>query len=239
MLSNKEGWKTFKKAIVGFMNEGDTAVDNALSILENQMYLMRIRYRDTKWVGSVWAYTDDPGNFVGLEELLEDIEEKGYKPVLPSWFKEIKPTSRKPRSRKPTSRNQGLNNTNTNTNNTNGEDDDDTREETLFGRLVRLSDFEEFMTLYPNKGDRGKARAAWNTLCGKKNRPTIQTVREAIADQKKSERWKNKKYIPLPATWINQNRWEDDPKLMTGSRSNNPSRHKATKKTKARRTAKI
>ena len=46
----------------------------------------------------------------------------------------------------------------------------------------------------------------WKKISG---RPEIQTFLDALALQKRSEKWKNG-YIPNPSTWLNQGRWEDD-----------------------------
>jgi hypothetical protein len=73
--------------------------------------------------------------------------------------------------------------------------------------------FEEFWNIYPKKVDKGKALTAWNKLC-RKNLVTLREIKLAIHNQKKSERWQDKTYIPHPATWVNQSRWLDDPKEM-------------------------
>jgi hypothetical protein len=40
----------------------------------------------------------------------------------------------------------------------------------------------------------------------------LQRMLEAIKEQKASDQWKrdNGQYIPNPATWLNQGRWEDE-----------------------------
>jgi hypothetical protein len=76
--------------------------------------------------------------------------------------------------------------------------------------------FETFWKLYPRKTDKGKAKTAWDKLCSKpvKERPTWKVIRTAIKEQSESERWSDPKYIPMPTTWIHQNRWLDDPQEM-------------------------
>ena len=70
------------------------------------------------------------------------------------------------------------------------------------------SDFSIFYAAYPNKKARKKAFEAWNKS---KTLPSIGTILKAIETQKQTEGWKkdNGQYIPLPATWINQERWDD------------------------------
>ncbi len=76
--------------------------------------------------------------------------------------------------------------------------------------------FDKFWQAYPKKADKGKALTAWKDICNKppKDRPSWKTLRKAIHHQKKSERWQEGRFIPHPATWLNQSRWLDDPKEM-------------------------
>lgn len=66
--------------------------------------------------------------------------------------------------------------------------------------------FVEFWSAYPKKIGKGAAEKAW-----KKNKPPVQKVLDAIEQQKSSPQWTKDKgqFIPNPATWINQSRWED------------------------------
>lgn len=81
---------------------------------------------------------------------------------------------------------------------------------------ITPSQFEAFWKIYPRKVDKGKAKTAWERICSRKNgtRPTWKELRKAIHDQKKSERWKDPTFIPHPTTWLNQQRWLDDPAEM-------------------------
>lgn len=87
-------------------------------------------------------------------------------------------------------------------------------EENIYTNKITQTLFQEFWKLYPKKTDKGKALTSWNKLCNKKGRPTWRIVRNAIIKQKRTERWQDG-FIPLPATWINQSRWLDDPEQMT------------------------
>jgi hypothetical protein len=83
-------------------------------------------------------------------------------------------------------------------------------------RLITLSDFDSFWEIYPKKADKGKAYTSFKKICQKpsKDKPTWESIRRAILRQKRSERWKDKQYIPHPTTWLNQSRWLDDPSEM-------------------------
>jgi len=68
------------------------------------------------------------------------------------------------------------------------------------------SGFAEFWIAYPKKVGKGAAEAAW-----KKHRPPLQSCIDAIAIASRSFDWTKEsgQYIPNPATWLNQRRWED------------------------------
>ena len=74
---------------------------------------------------------------------------------------------------------------------------------------VYTEDFNTFWEMYPNKVAKGKAFESW-----KKIKPSLDKCITALTWQKKSDQWTrdNGKYIPNPATWLNQNRWDDEPK---------------------------
>ncbi len=69
---------------------------------------------------------------------------------------------------------------------------------------------EEFWPAYPKKRGKAVAYKAWMKLFmthGLKN-----IILRGLEQQKKSPDWRKEggKYIPYPATWLNQRRWEDE-----------------------------
>ncbi len=70
-------------------------------------------------------------------------------------------------------------------------------------------DFLEFWGMYPNKSGKGTAWVSWQNLT-----PSISAVRDALAWQSKSKDWVKDggKYVPMPATYLNNRRWEDEPR---------------------------
>lgn len=68
--------------------------------------------------------------------------------------------------------------------------------------------FEEFWSAYPKKVGKEAARKAFKKV-PKRARPLLIP---AIQQQKQSEQWTkdNGRYIPNPATWLNQGRWDDE-----------------------------
>jgi len=93
LLSNKEGWKSHKTAINNQMKEGITAIEKALTELEQHGYLARVQVRNKinkRRIGSFWAYTDIPGQF-NLDERQETFAKKGFdlyyrKPDIESYI---------------------------------------------------------------------------------------------------------------------------------------------------------
>lgn len=77
--------------------------------------------------------------------------------------------------------------------------------------------FEEFWGVYPKKVGKGAARKAWEKI-----RPSEDLVRKiisAVERYQETAQWQRDggQYIPNPATWLNQERWEDEPE--TGRRN--------------------
>lgn len=72
------------------------------------------------------------------------------------------------------------------------------------------NEFETFYQAYPKHKAKGAALKAWKNIKGEM--PPIDSILKAIEDQKRSEDWQkdNGQFIPYPATWINQRRWEDE-----------------------------
>ena len=70
--------------------------------------------------------------------------------------------------------------------------------------------FLNFWSKYPSKVGKGAAWKAWKKI--KSPSAMIDTIISAINEQARTEKWKkdNGQYIPNPATWLNQCRWEDE-----------------------------
>lgn len=73
------------------------------------------------------------------------------------------------------------------------------------------SRFQEFWKAYPKKVGKGAAEKAFKKY--KPDDALLNTMLKAIEIQLQSEQWKKDsgQYIPNPATWLNQKRWEDEP----------------------------
>lgn len=73
--------------------------------------------------------------------------------------------------------------------------------------------FAAFWDAYPKKVGKKEAKNAWNKL--NPDDALKKAILDAVKRQKRSEQWKreNGQFIPYPATWLKQQRWEDELKL--------------------------
>jgi hypothetical protein len=85
-----------------------------------------------------------------------------------------------------------------------------------------IQGFEEFWLKYPYKANKPSALRAWNKI--NPDDSLKAQMFEAIEKSTKSENWlkEDGKYIPLPASWLNGHRWEDQIVVKKKDRSFNP-----------------
>jgi len=85
--------------------------------------------------------------------------------------------------------------------------------------------FEEFWQLYPRKVGKAAAQKAWWRIKPAADHHT--KILAAINEAKKCEQWKadNGRYIPNPATWLNQGRWDDEILSNNSKRKNSNSNY--------------
>lgn len=78
--------------------------------------------------------------------------------------------------------------------------------------------FSRFWAAYPRKVGKQAAKKSWSRL--HPSEELTQAILQAVEAQKQSRQWResNGQFIPNPATWINQGRWEDE--LPKGESSN-------------------
>lgn len=74
---------------------------------------------------------------------------------------------------------------------------------------VYTEGFERFWKAYPKKIGKGKA---FNAFQRAKNKPDLEQLLEILSRQSSSAQWTKDggQYIPNPATWINERRWDDE-----------------------------
>lgn len=65
--------------------------------------------------------------------------------------------------------------------------------------------FDRFWDAYPRKVGKPAAQKAWNKILHRTD------LMAGLEVWKATEQWQDEKFIPYPATFLNQRRWEDDP----------------------------
>lgn len=70
--------------------------------------------------------------------------------------------------------------------------------------------FDTFWSAYPKKTGKADARKKFEKLVTDES--TLSAILKSLEYLKTTEQWQkeNGKYIPYPATWLNQKRWEDE-----------------------------
>ena len=81
---------------------------------------------------------------------------------------------------------------------------------TSVGASTEKEDFNKFYAVYPKKKGKQEAQKAWNKL--KPDNLLLEKILKALELQLSTIEWKKErgKFIPYPATWLNQRRWEDE-----------------------------
>jgi uncharacterized protein YdaU (DUF1376 family) len=80
----------------------------------------------------------------------------------------------------------------------------------IIKRSTSLADFDRFWSCYPKRVGKGSAEKAWQKALSIASADEIISVVEVYP-------WgDDKQFIPHPATWLNQKRWQDD---LTASKS--------------------
>ena len=82
--------------------------------------------------------------------------------------------------------------------------------------------FESFWSLYPRKVSKQTALKAFLKLSP--NDELLQLIIKGVEIQSKTDQWQkdNGQFIPHPATWLNQRRWEDEIKKTNDPYANLP-----------------
>lgn len=79
-------------------------------------------------------------------------------------------------------------------------------------RKNMVSDFEQFWTIYPKKVGKKAAETAYGAMMSRPKPPTLEQLIASVEAHKGLWSWKKEggQYIPMPKTYLNQDRWKDD-----------------------------
>lgn len=77
-----------------------------------------------------------------------------------------------------------------------------------YKETIYTPSFLKFWEAYPKKTGKGEAFKAWEKI--KPPKPSADEIIRSVQHHNQTEQWRNKQYIPNPATFLNQRRWEDE-----------------------------
>src|SRR5262249_31224062 len=86
------------------------------------------------------------------------------------------------------------------------------------------AEFATFWAAYPRKVSKQAALKAWMKLTP--DADLVKKIFDALEVHKRQERWAEEggRYIPHPATWLNERRWEDEVVVQLPASSEEPPR---------------
>ena len=190
MLSLPDNWEFSETGLCSiFKKDGRDSIRSGLKELEENGYLVRIRVRD------------DSGKLTSVE-----------------WTVSDRPMFEKPMLENPMLENPMLENrTQYNTKEYNTKEfitkefiTKDIPPISPKGKTDCSDLFNKFWTAYPKHIAKQSAVKAFEKL--KPDEKLLEAMLKAIARQKESKQWEKDggAFIPYPATWLNQRRWEDE-----------------------------
>lgn len=74
---------------------------------------------------------------------------------------------------------------------------------------VYSKEFETFWAAYPKKIGKLAAWQAWEKMSGL--RPPLEAILRTLDCYRQTEQWQETRFIPHPANWLNQRRFDDEP----------------------------
>ena len=83
----------------------------------------------------------------------------------------------------------------------------DKKQRTRIARAVLDSDFDRFWEKYPKKEAKQDAEKAWRQVDGKQH---VDAILKDLERSIEARRWSEKKFTPLPATYLRGERWKDE-----------------------------
>lgn len=86
---------------------------------------------------------------------------------------------------------------------------------TSTGSVSKQEDFDSFWRVYPRKAGKRAARAAFEKATERASAGAIIASAERFRDDPNRE----PQFTPHPATWLNQDRWDDDPLPPRGGKA--------------------
>ena len=91
---------------------------------------------------------------------------------------------------------------------------------------LSVEEFNKFWQAYPRKVAKGAAARAWAKIAARPDAPPIEHLLRAVATYEASV--SDPKYICHPATWLGQERWNDELSAATQTQAPEPERFRQT-----------
>jgi predicted phage replisome organizer len=83
--------------------------------------------------------------------------------------------------------------------------------------------FDKFWASYPRKDNKKKCKQWFEAKSHNVTSELVDTMVKAIEKNKKfNQQWQNKQFIPMPLTWLNGERWNDEIDEPSSNTSNQP-----------------
>lgn len=191
LLSRPDNWSTNSDTLAREFGCGRDQMRSVLNELSEAQYMALNKVQDEKghWA-SFWVVYDEPTTSPNYYPKPEEPKTGLPEPGNP-YFGESGPITRTDLTRTDNKRKRSISND--------------------------QPDFELFWTAYPRKTNKGFARTVFAKI--KPDDTLLKKMISSIEQQKRSDQWKDPKYIPHPSSWLNGERWEDE---TTGKPSFNP-----------------
>jgi hypothetical protein len=132
---------------------------------------------------------NEKGYLAGYDYLTQDPPSSGY------------PTKAQPTKVQPTKENPALKKT--------------IEKNTIEKKTIEIEDFDKFWKIYPSRLGKGEARVAFVKAV---NKVGLESVMNGVRRLAEDPNLPPRQYIPRPATWLNQERWDDDPYPARGGK---------------------
>lgn len=211
MLSLPDSWQFSENGLCSiFKKDGQSSIRSGLKELEEAGYLVRTRTRDSLGrVSSVdWTIYDYP-------------HVENHNVVKPNLDLQPQLNTNQSKTKESNTDNKSPHNP-------------PKGERAATHRRAKAPDYDAdgfaaFWAAYPKKAGKADALKAWNKLA-----PDVvlqEQMGKALEVQKQSQQWRKDggQYIPMPATWLNGRRWEDEAPQTQGEQQK-----KATEEVNAR-----
>lgn len=92
-----------------------------------------------------------------------------------------------------------------------------TRARTKIAPETYSNDFEEFWKIYPRREGKAKASDSWERLTKPQKRKAYVSLKKQLSVLVERLSDKRGNFCPLPATWLNQGRFDDEPDQKIGA----------------------